>query len=159
MIDQKSRKNSPIIETAPETLRGPMNSRPSCIALIVQHVLCISLVVVSMLMLTGCGTGEASDARQDTVYVCTETGELSLGPSRETPAVNEETGNRTLLRGLYCEKCDKWYPAPPSRSFGGNPLQMPCPKTGGPLSATGNLEADVTLDNENLGNRTEVGRR
>jgi uncharacterized protein YbaR (Trm112 family) len=30
-----------------------------------------------------------------------------------TPAIDPQTGKATLVQALYCEKCRKWYPAPP----------------------------------------------
>lgn len=42
-----------------------------------------------------------------------KTGEVTRVEWTPTPAVDSKTGERTLVQGLYCEKCNKWYPAPP----------------------------------------------
>lgn len=60
------------------------------------------------------------------VYVCTETKEAFLAPPQGAPAVNPKTGRRTLVRGLYCSGCGRWFPAPPARHQTGNPKPVFC---------------------------------
>ena len=61
------------------------------------------------------------------VYLCRETQELITAPPQPTPAVNPKTGRATLVRGLYCDKCQRWHPVPPPDVHPGNPLSWPCP--------------------------------
>lgn len=77
--------------------------------------------------------------QQQYVYVCSETGEIVVAAAEPTPAVNPKTGRRTLLRGLYCDQCRKWYSVPPARREGANPLHQRCPKHRTPLSQNGPL--------------------
>lgn len=69
--------------------------------------------------------GEAQ-SHPDVTYVCSETGKVVVAPAQQTPAVNPETGRRTLLRGVYCTQCDKWYTTPVADRAGGNPREVRC---------------------------------
>lgn len=90
-------------------------------------------------VLPGCSEANVSDAfpKQEIVYVCTETGKIVRGPAQATPAVNPDTGKKTLMPGLYCKTCDKWYPSPPLDVAQRNPTSRLCPKHRTPLEADG----------------------
>ena len=73
---------------------------------------------VSAVLVMGCG-GSESEARQPTesdsvtVFVCRESGDVFVGSTQPTPAQNPKTGKASLMRGLYCPQCQKWYAGPP----------------------------------------------
>lgn len=82
----------------------------------------------------------AEDSRR-MVYVCQETGALTVGPPQPTPAVNPETGRATLVSALYCPKCERWRAAPPLELLQRNPSAGQCPKHRVPLTTDGPLPA------------------
>jgi hypothetical protein len=74
------------------------------------------------------------------VYLCRETGVLTRGPRRPTPAVNEATGRNTLVQALYCPECREWHPAPPSGFSERMPVGPVCPRHQRALQETGPLD-------------------
>ena len=48
----------------------------------------------------------------DVVYICLETQEVIEGPVEPTPAINPNTGRRTLVPAIYSNATKKWVPAP-----------------------------------------------
>lgn len=50
---------------------------------------------------------------QKIVYVDSVTGDEFLMPARSPTEVHPQTGQRTLIPGMYCEKCQRWKPAGP----------------------------------------------
>ncbi len=92
------------------------------------------------------GAPATRPSQQQYVYVCSETGRTIVAAAEPTPAVNPETGRRTLLRGLYCDQCRKWYPVPPAHREGTNPLHQRCPKHHTPLSQNGPLRVSGAGD-------------
>ncbi len=71
---------------------------------------------------------------EEITYVCTETGDVSRGEWQPTPALNSRTGRKTLMQGLYCSQCRKWYPAPPPEMVNQQPRGPACPKDGSALT-------------------------
>lgn len=71
---------------------------------------------------------------EEITFVCTETGEVSHGEWAPTPAMNPKTGRRTLMQGLYCSQCRKWYPAPPPEMAERSPRGPACPHDGSTLT-------------------------
>ena len=53
------------------------------------------------------------------------------------PAANPATGKRTLMPGLYCSTCQKWYPVPPPDEINRRPNAALCPETQEPLISDG----------------------
>lgn len=91
-----------------------------------------------MFLCSSCAEEEATGAPVRSVpYLCRESGELLLAPEGPTPAVHPQTGQATLLRALYCERCGKWLPVPPADVYRGNPLSYQCPDHEAALSSTG----------------------
>lgn len=82
---------------------------------------------------------------EEITYVCTETGKLSQGEWMPTPALNPATGRKSLVQGLYCAKCRKWYRAPPPEMVERSPRGPTCPVTGEPLSVEGPLTVASSL--------------
>ena len=72
------------------------------------------------------------------VYIDTKTQETRLLPRQaQTPAINPQTGERTLVPGLYCKTCAKWYPSPPPEVLQRSTAAYRCPKDGQPMSLEG----------------------
>ena len=82
--------------------------------------------------------GEESD---EITFLCTETGAVTRGPWAATPAVNPQTGRKTLQQGMYCSLCHKWYPAPPPEMARQTPRGPSCPVDNSALSTDGPLAA------------------
>lgn len=86
------------------------------------------------------GPQDANDpARQKIVYVCTETGRTLQGPATAVPAVNAETGRRTMMPGLYCEQCRKWHATAPFEVTQRDPASRLCPRHRTPMRTEGPL--------------------
>jgi hypothetical protein len=96
--------------------------------------------------MAGCGPSASEATTRPVVYVCTETREAFHLPSQPTPATNPKTGKPTLVQGLYCSKCDKWYPTPPLDAVGGNPGAITCPVHRSALVADGPEPAAPAAD-------------
>lgn len=79
----------------------------------------------------GCGSSTSDgNAARKTVLVDRETmAPFVLEVSESLPAVNPGTGKRTLMPGLYCPQCHKWYPVPPPDQINRQPDATLCPKT------------------------------
>jgi hypothetical protein len=78
-------------------------------------------------------------AQSETIvtYVCSETGAVIAAPAQQEPALNPETGRRTLLRGVYCPQCAKWYRAPSPEHQSGNPRPLTCSVHNVPMTYEG----------------------
>ena len=48
----------------------------------------------------------------DVTYICLETREVIEGPVQPVPALNPNTGRRTLVRAIYSNTTKEWVPAP-----------------------------------------------
>jgi hypothetical protein len=48
----------------------------------------------------------------DVTYICLETHEVIDGPVQPVPALNPNTGRRTLVRAIYSNSTKEWVPAP-----------------------------------------------
>ena len=88
------------------------------------------------------GCSDAPKAPDETasrmVYVDLKTRSPLVQPSTdEVPAVHPETGQRTLMPGLYCSSCERWHPAPAFETLQRTPGAARCPKTGTPLTLDG----------------------
>jgi len=102
----------------------------------VLSLLCSAILCVA----AGCGSQSSSNTgqRTKTVYIDTRSGKTVIAePSEKLPAVNPNTGKRTLMPALYCPQCDTWYAAPPVEVQQRNPDSRRCPKHGTPLSTEG----------------------
>jgi len=102
-------------------------------AVVKTHVLLFVLCV-----LAGCRTETEVTQPQQMVFVDTKTHVAVVGPvTDQFPALNTETGKRTLMPGLYCPKCEKWYPVPSPDQINHRPDGGLCPKTKTSLIADG----------------------
>ena len=99
----------------------------------------LPLLAPICILLSGCGSEtEALSESGKMVFVDTETMNPMVLPTTDSvPAVNPETGRRTLMPGLFCSDCMAWYPAPPVEQVNRQPGSALCPKTGTPLVADG----------------------
>ena len=98
------------------------------------------LIVISICIgVLGCSTADTGDETAGKmVFVDRETMvPFVLTVSESLPAVNPQTGQRTLMPGLYCADCQTWYPVPPPDQINRRPDAALCPKTGTPLTADG----------------------
>ncbi|MCP4175301.1 MAG: hypothetical protein GY758_31515 [Fuerstiella sp.] len=100
---------------------------------------CLLMVGLVIHACTGCGSGEPSaglDANM--VYVDTKTLVAVVAPKTgSVPIVNPATGQRTLMPGLYCPDCKKWYPVPSPEQINRQKGAALCPKTKTPMIADG----------------------
>ena len=83
--------------------------------------------------------GEESD---EITLLNTETGEISRSEWLPTPAVDPKTGKSTLVQGMYCNKCQKWYPAPPREAAERTPGGPVCYRDQTRLSLDGPLTSN-----------------
>lgn len=113
-----------------------------CIALC-RIVLCCSLAIA----VCGCGA-DKFDGDQGVAYVCTETQAVVVDAPQPTPAVNPHTGRRTLVRGMYCDKCQEWFPVPPDAR---HPEGIRCRKHGTPMSLDGPLPESAAVSHSEDG--------
>ena len=120
-----------------------MNSHwPKVLAAIVAGVLILGV------LFRFTSRGSAAAAGEDVVYVCGETGQVVVAALQATPAINSATGKPTLLRGVYCPKCERWYATPPPEHAAGNPKALTCRihqilmTTDGPMPAANTPEVD-----------------
>lgn len=98
-------------------------------------------IAIFALQVTGCSNEESQSSHSDEVtYVCLETHKIVVLPKTETPAVNPETGRRTLVEAKFCADCNKWYPTPQTGGVGGQPARCVCPVHGHPLVANRDSE-------------------
>ena len=81
------------------------------------------------------GSSPARAEGAEVAYLCRETRQVVFAPPQAVPAVHPQTGRPTLDRALYCPQCRSWHPVPPT--WPGNPLAYRCPRTRGPLEASG----------------------
>lgn len=100
----------------------------------------VVLVLAAVALFGGCRAEPAPEtgAPTEMVFVDSQTKKVVLAePTDELPALNPETGRRTLMPGLYCSHCRTWHPAPPVEVQQRNPKSRLCPKDGKPLSTNG----------------------
>ena len=83
--------------------------------------------------------GGATSGDNKIVYVSSETGRVVAGPAQPIPAVDPETGKPTLLPGVYCPECRRWYAAPPPDHSPGNPKALTCRIHNVPMTTEGPL--------------------
>jgi hypothetical protein len=100
-----------------------------------------AVVLCASLWACGCSSDEpaAAEEGQGTAYICTETSDVFAVSGDEPKAVNPQTGRRTLAPAMYCESCQKWYPAPPLETLQRTPGASLCPKTGQSMAVAGPL--------------------
>ena len=105
----------------------------------------IPLLLAAAGAAAGCQSKPAAETTPPahSVYVDTRTGQVVRAEHSVTlPAVNPGTGQRTLMPGLYCAECRKWYPAPPLEVRQRTPNAGQCPRHGTALTADGPLPGE-----------------
>ena len=86
----------------------------------------------------GCGGETAATTVKEAMYIDSKTQATVVAPaSTDTPAVHPVTGERTLMPALYCEKCERWHPAPPLETLQRSPGARKCPNCGTDMTAVG----------------------
>ena len=105
--------------------------------------LAIAAVVVAGLacypVLFGGSTTVPDELLQEIVYVDKETGDVFLLRARSSPEIHPETGDPTLIPGMYCEKCNSWKPVGPIEMLQTSRVPRVCPTHKTPLSLEGPL--------------------
>ncbi|HEY0983358.1 MULTISPECIES: hypothetical protein [unclassified Schlesneria] len=79
------------------------------------------------------------DQLQEFVYVDTKTGEAFLLRARASPEYNPETGEPTLIPGLYCDQCRAWRAVGPLEMLQTSQSRPRCPLHKCPLTQDGPL--------------------
>ena len=104
---------------------------------VTQAKLLFPLIFLSVVF--GCGDEDITeDASARMVYVDAESLDAIVADRSDTfPIVNPSTGKRTLMPGLYCSQCEKWYPVPAPDRINSVPGAGLCPETQNPLTGDG----------------------
>lgn len=97
------------------------------------------LGAVLIAAIAGCGSGVPGPTTgNNAVFVDTVTLTAMVLPvSGALPEIHPETGKRTLMPGLFCPECQKWYPVPAPEQINRQPDAARCPRTRTPLIADG----------------------
>lgn len=105
--------------------------------------LALSIVVIGGLVcypvLFGGSTTVPDELLQEIVYVDKESGDVFLLRARSSPEIHPETGEPTLIPGMYCEKCKGWKPVGPIEMLQTLKVARVCPIHKTPLSLEGPL--------------------
>src|SRR5690606_25985915 len=105
-----------------------------------RRVALLPLAIVLVAMVAGCAPApNRGDPPQGLiVFVDLKTSEPVINlATTEVPAVNPETGERTLMPGLYCRTCQRWHPTPAFDTLQRIPGAGRCPTDGTPLTSDG----------------------
>lgn len=95
-------------------------------------------MVISVMLFAGCGPTGAAPVETQMVYVDTADHRVLLMPQQPTtPAVSPVTGKRTLVPGLYCAECRRWYASPPPEVLQRSTAAYRCPRGGHPMRPDG----------------------
>lgn len=115
-----------------------------------QRLAVAASVYVSM---AGCGSEDTNTRPLDRmVYVDTETRQPMVHEIvNPVPAINPETGKRTLMPGLYCPTCKTWYPVPAADQINTRPNAGQCPKDKTALIADGPWPDEDTASTQESG--------
>lgn len=94
---------------------------------------------LACVVIGGCSQPQTPTApATEMVYIDTATQKVLMLPVQTAiPATHPETGKKTLVPGLYCPECGKWYPAPPTEVLQRSASAYRCPKGGHPMSPNG----------------------
>lgn len=82
---------------------------------------------------------------EEITLINTATGEVSRSEWILTPALDPKTGKRTVQQAMYCEKCQKWYPAPPAAMAERSPGGPVCYRDQTRLSLDGPLTSQPSV--------------
>ena len=94
-------------------------------------------------VLVGGTSSIPDDQLQEIVYVDRDTGETFLLRARSSPETHPETGDPTLIPGMYCEKCRAWKPVGPFELLQTSRIVHKCPIHKTPLLREGPLPDDL----------------
>ena len=89
--------------------------------------LMILLALALYPMFVGGSSNVPDQMLQLMVYVDEKTDEAFAVRARSSREPNPETGERTLIPGLYCEKCQKWKPVGPIEALQNGRSIRKCP--------------------------------
>ena len=86
------------------------------------------LVAMIFCSLLGCGSTKISEKDlQEIVYVDRQSGKAYLMKAKQSVEVNPETGEATLIPGMYCDQCKAWKPVAPLDQMQSSRLSKKCP--------------------------------
>ena len=107
----------------------------------VYFALASAVVVMALIypMVFGGSASVADDQLQEIVYVDPATGKTFLLRARSSPEFHPETGEQTLIPGMYCEKCKAWKPVGSMEMIQTNRAARRCPIHKIPLLRDGPL--------------------
>ena len=94
-------------------------------------------------LLFGGSSGVPDEQLQEIVYVDRESGETFLLRARLSPEYHPETGEPTLIPGMYCEKCRAWKAAGPLEMLQTSRIQPKCSVHKTPLLREGPLPDEL----------------
>ena len=89
----------------------------------------LALVVSGLLLypiLVGGSSAVPDKLLQEIVYVDRESGEVFLLRARSSPEFHPETGEQTLIPGMYCEKCKAWKAVGPLETLQSSKVPHKC---------------------------------
>ena len=97
------------------------------------------LAACCVICVTGCGHEPVAVVdHTQRVYVDLATQKPLMLPVQDhVPAKHPETGKNTLMPGLYCPQCGRWYASPPTDVVQRTGSASRCPKGGHPMSPHG----------------------
>jgi hypothetical protein len=105
--------------------------------------LTLFIIVVSVLglyvILAGASSSVRDDQLQKIVYVDTKSGKAFMLSARISHETNPETGEKTLIPGMYCEKCASWKPVGSMEALQTSRAVRKCPVHKSPLLRDGPL--------------------
>jgi len=104
-------------------------------------VLVTAMIGTGLLYLSTSGGSPVvpDDQLQEIVYVDSKSGEAFLLRARSSPELHPETGEPTLIPGMYCEKCKAWKPVGSMEMIQTNRFARRCPIHKVPLLREGPL--------------------
>ena len=80
----------------------------------------------------------------DVTYICLETKVVIEGPVQPVPAVNPQTGRRTLVRAIYSNSTEEWVPAPSEEVMRRNRQSLLEKKADAPLAFEASADSEET---------------
>ncbi len=95
-----------------------------------------SILLLIAICCTGCG-GTVEAEQEQAAYICNQTKQVFAASEVQNSNVNPKTGKSTLVRGMYCVKCDRWHPGPPKEAMANRAVQPTCPIHKTPLKSVG----------------------
>ncbi|MFV0445429.1 MAG: hypothetical protein ACK5Q5_17765, partial [Planctomycetaceae bacterium] len=96
-------------------------------------------------LVVGCNSGDVVDpGAKETVCIDTKSKEVVVVTGlTSVPETNSQTGTKTLVPAMYCDKCKTWHATPPVEQLQRQHGVAHCPKSGVALTIDGPLPPDI----------------